>query len=57
VLVYAGAIDSIASAREADITKATNHMRQGLTELLADQPISTPISQPSGRSVKYKSAA
>lgn len=56
-LVYAGAIDSIPSAREADIAKATNYVRQGLTELLAGQPLSTPTSQPYGCSIKYKNAA
>ena len=56
-LVYAGGIDSIPSAREADISKATNYVRQGLTELLAGQPLSTPTSQAYGCSIKYKSAA
>ncbi|WP_291014493.1 thioredoxin family protein [Hydrogenophaga sp.] len=57
VLVYAGAIDSIPSAREADIARATNYVRQGLTELLAGQPLSTATSQPYGCSIKYKNAA
>jgi peroxiredoxin len=57
LLVYAGGIDSIASAREADIAKATNYVRQGLTELLAGRPISMPTSQPYGCSVKYKTVA
>ena len=57
MLVYAGGIDSIPSTREADIAKATNYVRQGLTELLAGRPISMPTSQPYGCSVKYKSAA
>ena len=57
VLVYAGAIDSIPSAREADIAKATNYVRQGLGELLAGKPLSTATSQPYGCSIKYKSAA
>ena len=54
LLVYAGGIDSIPSARVADIGKATNHVRQGLGELLAGKAISTPTSQPYGCSVKYK---
>lgn len=54
VLVYAGGIDSIPSARVADIEKATNYMRQGLGELLAGKPLSTPTSQPYGCSIKYK---
>ena len=57
LLVYAGGIDSIPSARESDIQKATNHVRQGLTELLAGQPVSVATSQAYGCSIKYKSAA
>ncbi len=53
-LVYAGGIDSIPSARLADIEKATNYVRQGLDELLAGKPLSTPTSQPYGCSIKYK---
>jgi peroxiredoxin len=53
-LVYAGAIDSIPSARVADIEKATNYVRQGLGELLAGKPLSTPTSQPYGCSIKYQ---
>ena len=56
-LAYAGAIDSISSAREADIAKATNYVRQGLTELLAGKPLSTPTSQAYDCSIKYKNAA
>jgi peroxiredoxin len=54
LLAYAGAIDSIPTARVADIEKATNHVRQGLTELLAGQPVSVTTSQAYGCSVKYK---
>ena len=53
-LMYAGAIDSIPSARVADIEKATNHIRQGLTELLAGKPVSVATSQAYGCSIKYK---
>ena len=53
-LAYAGGIDSIPSARMADIEKATNYVRQGLDELLAGKPLSTPTSQPYGCSIKYK---
>jgi peroxiredoxin len=55
LLAYAGAIDSIPTARVADIPKATNHVRQGLGELLAGKPVSTPTSQAYGCSIKYKS--
>jgi hypothetical protein len=54
LLVYAGGIDSIPSARSADIEKATNYVRQGLNELLAGKPISNAITQAYGCSIKYK---
>jgi peroxiredoxin len=57
LLVYAGGIDSIPSARVADIEKATNHVRQGLTELLAGKPLSVATSLAYGCSIKYKNAA
>jgi peroxiredoxin len=57
LLVYAGGIDSIPSARVADIEKATNFVRQGLRELLAGKPLTTPTSQAYGCSIKYKNAA
>lgn len=56
-LVYAGAIDSIPSARVADIERATNYVRQGLDELLAGKPVSTPTSQAYGCSIKYKNGS
>lgn len=55
LLAYAGAIDSIPTARVADIQKATNHVRQGLGELLAGKPLSATTSQAYGCSIKYKS--
>jgi peroxiredoxin len=57
VLVYAGGIDSIPSARVEDIAKSTNFVRQGLDELLAGKPLSTATSLPYGCSIKYKNAA
>jgi peroxiredoxin len=54
-LVYAGGIDSIASARASDIEKATNYVRQGLGEALAGKPVSVSTSPPYGCSIKYKS--
>ena len=57
LLVYAGGIDSIPSAREADIQTAANYVRQGLTELLAGQPVSVATSRAYGCSIKYKSGA
>ena len=55
VLVYAGGIDSIPSARADDIKTATNYVRQGLNEALAGKPVSTATSQPYGCTIKYKS--
>lgn len=52
-LVYAGGIDSIASANPADITRATNYVRQALNEALAGRPISQAVTRPYGCSVKY----
>ena len=54
-LVYAGGIDSIPSARPADIEKATNYVKAGLSEALAGKPISAATTQPYGCSIKYKS--
>ncbi len=54
-LVYAGGIDSIASARPDDIAKATNYIKTGLSESLAGKPITAATTQPYGCSIKYKS--
>ena len=54
VLVYAGSIDSVASARVDDIKTATNFIRQGLSEALAGKAISMANTKPYGCSVKYK---
>lgn len=57
VLVYAGGIDSIPSARPADIEKATNYVKTGLAQVLAGQPIADANTKPYGCSIKYKSPA
>jgi hypothetical protein len=54
MLVYAGGIDSIASANPADIKTATNYIKQSLGESLAGKPISNATTKPYGCSVKYK---
>ena len=54
VLVYAGSIDSVASARVGDIKTANNYIRQGLSEALAGKAISMANTKPYGCSVKYK---
>jgi hypothetical protein len=57
MLVCAGGVDNIPSASEAAMAKATNGVRQDLTELLAGKAINTPTSLPCGCSIKYKNAA
>lgn len=52
-LAYAGAIDSIPSAKPDDIAKATNYVKQALDEIKAGKPVSKPSSTPYGCSVKY----
>lgn len=53
-LIYAGAIDSIASARVDDINTATNYVRQGLNEAMAGKALSVASSRAYGCSIKYK---
>lgn len=54
MLVYAGGIDSVASARVDDIRVATNYVRQGLNEALGGKSISVASTKAYGCSVKYK---
>jgi len=54
-LRYMGGIDSIASTDVDDIPKATQYVRQALTELAAGKPVSVATSEPYGCSVKYGS--
>lgn len=54
-LVYAGGIDSIASARPEDIKTATNYVNQALGEAFGGKAISTAATRPYGCSIKYKS--
>jgi len=56
-LVYAGAIDSVPSARVDDIRTATNYVRQGLNEALAGKALSVASSRAYGCSIKYKDKA
>jgi peroxiredoxin len=53
-LVYAGGIDSIASARAEDIQTATNYVSQALDEAFGGRPISAAATRAYGCSVKYK---
>lgn len=54
-LVYAGAIDSIPSARVEDIAKATNFVKQSLGELLAGETVSQANTRAYGCTIKYAS--
>ncbi len=54
ILVYAGGIDSIASARADDIPSAINYVKTGIGELLAGQAIANATTRPYGCSIKYK---
>lgn len=57
VLIYAGGIDSIASARPSDIEKATNYVKTGLAEALAGKSLTAATTAPYGCSIKYKNPA
>jgi peroxiredoxin len=52
-LIYAGAIDSKPTANPADVKTATNYVNQALAESLAGKPVSQPVTQAYGCSVKY----
>lgn len=53
-LVYAGGIDSIASARVDDIKQATNYVNQALGEAFGGKPISAATTKAYGCTIKYK---
>jgi peroxiredoxin len=53
VLRYMGAIDSNPSGDPADIEGATQYVEVALAELAAGKPVTAPVSQPYGCSVKY----
>ena len=52
-IAYAGAIDSIGSARVADIEKADNYVRAALEAIEAGEPVKVASSKPYGCAVKY----
>ncbi len=54
-LIYAGGIDSIASARPDDIKTATNYVKVSLNETLSGKALSNATTRPYGCSVKFKS--
>ncbi|MBI4003423.1 MAG: thioredoxin family protein [Candidatus Omnitrophica bacterium] len=53
ILIYAGAIDDIASPDPADISEAVNYVATALEEAMDGQPVSVPASHPYGCTVKY----
>ena len=53
ILIYQGAIDSIASTDSSDIPKATNYVRQTLNEALTGKPVTMAQTDSYGCSVKY----
>lgn len=53
ILIYQGAIDSIASADQADVSKATNYVRKALDEAMNGQIVSEATTKSYGCSVKY----
>ncbi len=52
-LIYNGAIDSIRSARAADIPRAENYVVAALDAAMNGGEVATPVSRPYGCSVKY----
>jgi peroxiredoxin len=52
-IAYMGAIDSIPSANQADIPKATNYLKAALDAAMAGQSVASPVTKPYGCSVKY----
>jgi len=53
LVVYNGAIDSIRSARQSDIPKAENYVKEALDAVKAGTPVAKPATQPYGCSIKY----
>jgi peroxiredoxin len=52
-LLYAGGIDSIASADVDDIAKAKPYVKTALDEAMAGKPVGEPVTRPYGCSIKY----
>ena len=52
-VVYAGAIDSKATARKDDVKSATNYVTAALDEAMAGKAVSKASSEPYGCSIKY----
>lgn len=54
VLLYAGGIDSIPSTDKDDIPKATNYVKQAVSEAVAGKPLSVASTRPYGCAIKYR---
>jgi hypothetical protein len=54
ILLYNGAIDDMPTTRQEDVEGARNYLVQALNEAMAGGPVSQPVTQPYGCSVKYK---
>jgi peroxiredoxin len=52
-LVYMGGIDSIATADQDDIAKATPYVKVALSEAMSGKPVTNASTRPYGCSVKY----
>lgn len=53
ILIYHGAIDSIRSANPADIERAENYVVSALTQAMAGEEVTTPVTRAYGCTVKY----
>ena len=53
-LIYEGAIDSIPSADQSDISKATNYVKANLDAVMDGKPVSDAVTKAYGCSVKYQ---
>jgi hypothetical protein len=54
-LSYMGGIDSIPSARDADLERATNYVREALGAMQAGQAVPNPVTRAYGCTIKYGS--
>ncbi|MDX2021187.1 MAG: thioredoxin family protein [Deltaproteobacteria bacterium] len=53
-VIYAGAIDSVASTEQEDLAKAENYVEAALSAALAGKPVKVKEAPPYGCGVKYK---
>lgn len=53
ILIYSGAIDSMASTDQSDIATATNYVKAALNAAMIGKPVATPVTKSYGCGVKY----